>query len=123
EAEEAEVRVVDAENRRSVWADCRLVVGGARLVRRPDLDQPGTGWREHLGDPEAVADFDQLAAGHNDLAAFGERGEREQDGRRVVVDDEGVLGAGEAAQAGGEVVVARASRAFSQVVLEVRVAG
>ena len=43
--------------------------------------------------PEAVADLDQLAARHDDLALLRERGEREQDGGGVVVDDERSLGA------------------------------
>ena len=43
-------------------ADRALVVGGARAVRRPDLDEPRARAREHVGDAEAVADLDQLAA-------------------------------------------------------------
>jgi hypothetical protein len=50
---------------------------------------------EHVRDAEAVADLDQLAARDEHLAALGERGEREQDGRGVVVDDERRLGAGQ----------------------------
>ena len=49
----------------------RVVVGGARAVRRPDLDQPRAGAREHVGDAEAVADLDQLAARDEHLAALG----------------------------------------------------
>ena len=68
--------------------DCAFVVGRARAVRRADLDEPRARAREHVGDAEAVADLDQLAARDEHLAAFGERGEREQHRRRVVVDDE-----------------------------------
>ena len=56
------------------------------------------------------------------LAALGERREREQHRRRVVVDDERGLGAGQPAQDRGDVVLARAARAGVEVVLEVRVA-
>ena len=78
--------------------DRALVVGSARAVRRPDLDEAGAGAREHVGDAEAVADLDELAARDDDLASLGERGEGEQHGGRVVVHDERRLGAGQLAQ-------------------------
>src|SRR5439155_13746957 len=58
----------------------------------------------------------------DDLAPLGERREREEDGRGVVVDDEGRLGAGQAAQDGRDVVLPRAAPSAREVVLEVRVA-
>ena len=87
-----------------------LVVGRARAVRRPDLDEARAGALEHLGDAEAVADLDQLAARHEHLAAVGERGKREQQRGGVVVDDERGLGAGEPPQQRRDVVLARAAR-------------
>ena len=102
--------------------DRALVVGGARAVRRADLDEPRARAGEHVGDPEAVADLDQLAARDEHLAALGERGEREQHRGGVVVDDERRLRAGEPAQERGDVVLPRAARARVEVVLEVRVA-
>ena len=98
EADDAEVRLVHAQQQRRLRADRALVVGGARAVRRPDLDEPRAGAREHVGDAEAVADLDQLAARDDHLAALGERGEREQHRGGVVVDDERGLGAGQPAQ-------------------------
>ncbi len=112
----------DAQQQRRLRPDRRLVVGRARAVRRPDLDEARARAREHVRDPEAVADLDQLAARDDDLAALGERGEREQHGGGVVVDDERVLGAGQPAEHRREVVVPRAARARVEVVLEVRVA-
>ncbi len=70
EADDAEVRLVHAEQERGVGADRPLVVGGARAVRRPDLDEPRTGPREDVGDAEAVADLEQLAARDDDLASL-----------------------------------------------------
>ena len=61
EADDAEVRLVDAEQERRPLADRLLVVGRPCPVRRPDLDEAGARPRQHLGDPEAVADLDQLA--------------------------------------------------------------
>ena len=109
-----------AQEQRRLRPDRALVVGGAGAVRRADLDEPRAGAGEHLRDPEAVADLDQLAARDEHLAALGERREREQDGGGVVVDDERGLGAGQAAQDRGRVHLARAARAGVEVVLEVR---
>ena len=92
-------------------ADRALVVGGARAVRRADLDEPRARAREHVGDAEAVADLDQLAARDEHLAALGERGEREQHRGGVVVHDERGLGAGQPAQDRGDVILPRAARA------------
>src|SRR5207237_2594872 len=39
EADDAEVRLVDAQQERRLGADRALVVGGSRPVRRPDLAQ------------------------------------------------------------------------------------
>ena len=101
EADDAEVRLVDAQEQRRLGPDRALVVGGARAVRRSDLDEPRAGTREHVGDPEPVADLDQLAARDDDLAALGERSEREQHGGGVVVDDERGLGARSGAEQRG----------------------
>ncbi len=98
-----------------------LVVGGARAVRRPDLDQARAGAREHVGDAEAVADLDQLAARDEHLASLGQRGEREQHRAGVVVDDDRRLGAGQPAQQRGDVILPRPARPFGEVVLEVRI--
>ena len=95
EADDPEVRLVHAEQQRRLGADRALVVGRARPVRRPHLDEARAGAREHVRDAEAVADLDQLAARDDHLASLGERGEREQHRRRVVVDDERGLGARE----------------------------
>ena len=82
EADDAEVRLVHAQEQRGLARDRALVVGGARAVRRADLDQARARAREHVRDAEAVADLDQLAARDEHLAALGERREREQHRRR-----------------------------------------
>src|SRR2546421_565517 len=58
EADHAEVRLVDAQKERRLRPDRLLVVGRARAVRRPDLDQPGARPRKHIGNAEAVTDLD-----------------------------------------------------------------
>ena len=113
---------MDAEEQRRLGPDRPVVVGGARAVRRPDLDQARARAGEHVRDPEAVADLDQLPARDDDLAALGERGEREQERGGVVVDDDRRLGAGQPPQQRSEVVLTRPARPAREVVLEVGVA-
>ena len=103
-----------AQEQRRLRADRAFVVGGARAVRRPDLDEPRARAREHVRDAEAVADLDQLAARDDHLAALGERCEREQHRGGVVVHDERGLGAGQAAQDPGQVILARAAHAVAR---------
>ena len=122
EPDHAEVRLVDAQDERRVRPDRALVVLRVRPVRRPDLDQPRAGAHEHVRDPEAVADLDQLAARDEHLAALGERGQRQEHRAGVVVDDERRLGSGQAPQRGRQVRLPRPAHALVQRVLEVRVA-
>src|SRR6266566_7695971 len=122
EADDAEVRLVDAEDDGGLRSDRALVVGRARPVRRSDLDETRPGARQDVRDPEAVADLDQLTAGDDDFPSLRERREREKDGGGVVVDDQRSLGAGQPAQDRRDVVLAGAAGAFGEVVLEVRVA-
>ena len=110
---------MDTQEERRVGPDRALVVGSPGPVRRPDLDEPRAGVCEHVGNPEAVADLDQLAARDDDLVTFRERSKREQHRRGVVVDDERRLGAGQAAQQRSQVILAGAARAGGEVVLEV----
>ena len=111
-----------AQDECGLLVDGVLVVGGSRAVRRADLDEPCARAREHVGDPEAVADLDQLAAGDEDLASLGERREREQHRRGVVVHDECGFRAGQPPQDRGDVILAGAACALREVVLEVRIA-
>ena len=113
EADRAEVRRVHAQDRAGVRVARRAlrVVGQARAVGRPDLDEPRAGLGDDLGDAEAAADLDELAARDDDLAPGGERRGGQQRRAGAVVDDERRLGARELAQQALDVGVARAARA------------
>ncbi len=63
------------------------VVGEPSAVGGADVDESGTGLRDHLGHPERPADLDALATAHRHIAACGQRRDHEQDGGGVVVDD------------------------------------
>jgi hypothetical protein len=123
EADDAEVRLVHAQHRSGVGRDGALVVLGPGAIRGADLPQPRPGAGQDLGDAEAVADLDQLAPRDEHLAALRERGEREEHGCGVVVDDKRRLGARQALQDPCQVILARAAAAGVEVVLEVGVSG
>ena len=111
EADDAEVGLVHPQEDGRPLADRALVVGQPGAVGRAHLDEPRAGAREDVGDAEAVADLDQLATGDDHLASLRQRGEREQDGRGVVVDDERGLGSGQLPeQLPPTVILARAAR-------------
>ena len=114
---------MDPEDRSGVRRQRALVVRGTRPVRRPDLDESRSRAGEDVRDPEAVADLDQLAARDDDLATLGERGQREEDRRGVVVHDERRVRAGEPREEPSQMVLARSAGAALEVVLEIRVAG
>ena len=77
--------------------------------------------RHDFGDAEAVADFDEFAAGDDDFAAVGERGQDEQDGGGAIVDDDGGFGAGQAFEEMRGVDVALAACAGFEIVFEIGV--
>ena len=119
---DAEIRRMDAQDQRRPFVDRRRVIGRAGLVRRADLAQDRAGLRHHVRDAEAAADLDELAARHDDFASRRQRRQHEHRRGRVVVDDYGRLGAGEAAEQRLGMDVAPAAGAARQIVLERRVA-
>ena len=121
ESVDAVVARVDLEHERDVGAgrsSAPAVVGEARAVRRADVDELGAGLLHHLGDAEAAADLDALAAADGHVPAGGERGEHQEHGRRVVVDDEGVLGAAQPGEQLADGALARPALAGRQVELD-----
>ena len=94
------------------------VVPEMGAVGRPDLDEPRPGARHDVGHAEGAADLDQLAARHDRLATASQRVEAEKHGGGVVVDHGGVLGPGQVAEQGPDVVVPFAAPTGYEVELE-----
>ena len=107
-----------------VVAERPLVVGDPRPVRRADLDEHRAARRDHLGDPEAATDLDELTSRHDDPAARpGERGGGEQHRTGAVVDRQRRLGSGQFDEQPLDVGVAAAPAPAAEVELEVGVPG
>ena len=86
------------QDRPRLARDRPAIVRDAGAVRGADLHQPRTRLGEDVGDPEPVADLDQLTAADQHLAAARRRGEAQQHGRRVVVHGQPRLRARQARQ-------------------------
>ena len=63
EAGDAEIRRVDAEEQASAFVEGAFVIADARAIGGADFAQHGAAFGHDVGNAEAVADFDQLAAG------------------------------------------------------------
>ena len=75
--------------------DGTLVVAQMRAVGGADLDEFGARGRHDIGNTEAAANLDELAAAHDDLFARGMGGKHQQHRGGIVVDDQRILGTGE----------------------------
>ncbi len=100
-----------------------LVIARMRAVGGADLFQLAAGARHDVGDAEGAADFNELAARHDDFFFRGQRIQHEIHRRGVVVHDDGGFGAGQALQPGFDVAVAFAARAAAEIEFEIHRAG
>ena len=75
--------------------DGALVVAQMCAVGSADLDEFGARSRHDVGDAEAAANLDKLAAADDDLLTCGMARQHQQHRGGVVVDHERVLGTGE----------------------------
>ena len=121
EAHDAEVAGVDAHDGRGVRSDGRLVVAQVGAVGGAHLHQAGVRLAHHVGDAEAAADLHRLPTGDDHLAAAGQGGESEEDGRGVVVNGHGCLSTGELTQNRLQVHEAGAAHPCVEIELQVRV--
>ena len=112
---------MDLHQKGRVGADGLGIVPEMGAIRRSDLLETGPGARQDLGDAELAADFDQLAPRDDHLSASRQGLESQENGRRVVIHDEGRLGAGQAAEPPLDVNVAGTSLLGDQIQLKIRI--
>ena len=112
---------MDLEQQRRLIGDGPGVVAQVGPVRGSHFPQDGPALDHDVGEPEGSPDLDELAPRDDDLPAGGKGLQAQQDGGSVVVDDEGVLGAGEGRQEPDEGRVPRAAPAGGEIVLQVGV--
>ena len=94
-----EVRTVDLQYRRGVWTDRRLIVSGVSAVSGSDVNEIRARLRHDIGYSETATDLDGFAARYDDLTTIPcERAQRQQRARRIVVNRDARLGAGDGAQ-------------------------
>ena len=111
ETGDAKVGGMDAEQETGVFIDGALVVGDARAVGGAHFAEDGAALVHDVGNTEAIADFDEFAAGDDDFGIFRERVEDEKDRGGVVIDDDGGFGGGGEGEELRDVSVALAASA------------
>ena len=109
---------MDLENHGRIGRDGALVVAQVRAVGGSDLDELGARGLHNIGDTEAAADLDKLAAAHDNLFARSVSGQHQQHRGGVIVDDQRVLGTGKRADELSGMLLARPARAGVDAVLE-----
>ena len=85
---------MDLKDHRRIGRDGLLIICQVRAIGGADLDEFGARSRHDIGDAEAAANLDKLAAADNDLLACGMGRQHQQHGGRVIVNDQRVLGTG-----------------------------
>ncbi len=121
EADDAVVARVHAQHGARALAPGMLDVAQIGAVRGAHLDQASAAFGEDVGNAKTVADLDELAARDDHLAVAARGRQGEQHGRGVVVDHEGVGGAGQRAERVVHVALARGALAACQVDLQIGV--
>ena len=88
EADLPEVAWMDPNQGLGLGADRPAIVPDAGPVCGPHLPQNRLRGFKYVGNPESVADLDQLAPRNDDLASARQFVQDEEDGGRIVVDDD-----------------------------------
>src|ERR1700679_293586 len=78
---------MNAKDEACLWRNRTLVVGEPGTIRGAHLAHAGARFSENFGNAEAATDFDELTARDEDFGAFCNGVQREESGRRTVVDD------------------------------------
>src|SRR5712692_3429642 len=110
-----------AQQEARFFADAVLVVCHAGAVGGADLAENCAALRHDFRNAEAITNFDELAAGDDDLAALGQRRENKEHCGGTVVDDDRGFGASEPLQRLCCMHVAFAARTGLEVVFEIAV--
>ncbi len=108
-------------SRRVSFGNRGAVIGDGGAVRRADFAQDRAGSRHDFRNAKAIADFDQLAARDDRLAAGGELVQRQEQRRGIVIHGDR-RGAQQLFEERGEMAVALAAPAGGEVVFQIRVA-
>src|SRR5438132_8591171 len=122
EADDVEIRSVDAQNRCCSTLYYSCVISTAGPIRRAHFAQLRAALLDHVGNAERTADLHQLSARDQHFAFRRNGGEQQQRRRGVVVREQRRLAAEERAADRLQVLIASAALALLEVELEIRVA-
>ena len=111
---------VDLQDQRRLGTDRGGEIAQMGAVGGTDLAQPRAGALHDVGQAERAADLDQLAARDDRLAPGRQRVQCQHQRAGIVVDRERRLGAGQAHEPGGDMVVALAAPAAVEIVFQRR---
>src|SRR5579883_2384626 len=106
------------EDKTRGWPYGSGIVLQMRAIGRADLDQRRPGTLHDFRQPKRTADFNKLSAGNHGLAVQRKRVQYQQHGSGIVVDDGGILRAGEFAEQSANVLIALATLSMIQVIFE-----
>ena len=109
---------MDFQDHRRAGRNGTSIIIQMRAVGRAHFDKLGTRSRHDVGDAEAAAHLDQLAAAHDDLFAARMRGKYQQHRRGIIVDNQGVLRPRERAQQARGMFLAATTCTGRDVILE-----
>ena len=119
EAHDGEIRAMHAQQQPRAFTDGAFVIRDGSAVRRAHFAQQSAALGHDVRDAKGLADLDQFAARDDHFPASRQRGQRQEDRGRIVVDRAGCLRPGEARQQRAGVNVAPSSRAGGDVVFEI----
>ena len=108
-----------AEEQARFFVDRAFVVAQARTIGGADLAKNCATFRHDVRDAEAIADFDQFAAGDYYFGGFGESVEDQENCGGVVVHDDGGFGSDEVSEQARGVDIALAALAARNIVFEI----
>ncbi len=118
EASDGIVTGMHLHQQRRIFAYCVAVIFGMGAVGGAHLVQNAARLAHYVRNTKRAADLHQLAARHHDLFTVRQRGQHQQHRRRVVIDDAGILRAGQAAEQIRHAAIAMAAPGLVKGILQ-----
>ena len=112
---------MNLENQARLFRKGLFIIFQMRPVGCPNFPQEGAAFLHDLRYAELAADFNEFPPGNDGFLSVRQGVDDQQDGRRVVVDDQGVFRAGQGAEKALYVIVAKPALALFEIEFQVGV--